>query len=79
MFNKKKSVKKASAFQVEINNAIVSFTTMVESLNRKAEEAEKIEQTTAEEIKALQQECDDLHAASVRARSLATKISDLFN
>lgn len=78
MFNKK-SVKKASAFQVEINNAIVSFTTMVESLNHKAEEAEKIEQTTAEKIKTLQQECEDLHAASVRARSLATKISDLFN
>lgn len=78
MFNKK-SVKKASAFQVEINNAIVSFTTMVESLNRKAEEAEKIEQATAEKIKTLQQECEDLHAASARARNLATKISDLFN
>ena len=52
---------------------------MVESLNHKAEEAEKIEQATAEKIKTLQQECEDLHAASVRARSLATKISDLFN
>ena len=52
---------------------------MIESLTKKAEEAEAIKKSTEEEIAVLQHECDELQTASDRARGLANKISDLFN
>jgi hypothetical protein len=52
---------------------------MIESLTKKAEEAEAIKKSTEEEIAALQNECNELQTVSDRARGLANKISDLFN
>ena len=77
MFSKQN--KKASAFLTEISAITKQFTTMVDNLNRKAEEADSIKKSTEEEIAILQQECNDLQNVSDRARNLATKISDLFN
>lgn len=79
MFSKLKQNKKASAFLTEISVITKQFTTMIDNLNRKAEEAESIKKSTEEEIAVLQQECNDLQNVSDRARNLATKISDLFN
>ena len=79
MFQSKKQNKKASAFLTEIGSITKSFTTMIDSLTKKAEEAEAIKKSTEEEIAVLQQECDDLQTVSDRARGLASKISDLFN
>lgn len=79
MFSKSKQNKKASAFLTEISVITKQFTTMIDNLNRKAEEAESIKKSTEEEIAVLQQECNDLQNVSDRARNLATKISDLFN
>lgn len=79
MFQNKKQNKKASAFLTEISGITKQFTTMIESLTKKADEAEAIKKSTEEEIAVLQQECNDLQTVSDRARSLATKISDLFN
>lgn len=77
MFSKQN--KKASAFLTEISAITKQFTTMIDNLNRKAEEADSIKKSTEEEIAVLQQECNDLQNVSDRARNLATKISDLFN
>lgn len=79
MFQNKKQNKKASAFLAEIGGITKSFTTMIESLNKKAEEAEAIKKSTEEEIAVLQNECNELQTVSDRARGLANKISDLFN
>ena len=79
MFSKSNKIKKASAFLAEIGGITKSFTTMIENLTKKAEEAEAIKKSTEEEIAVLQQECNDLQNVSDRARNLATKISDLFN
>jgi ABC-type transporter Mla subunit MlaD len=79
MFQNKKQNKKASAFLAEIGDITKSFTTMIESLTKKAEEAEAIKKSTEETIVVLQHECDELQTASDRARGLANKISDLFN
>lgn len=79
MFQNKKQNKKASAFLEEIGVITKSFTTMIESLTKKAEEAESIKKSTEEEIAVLQNECNELQTVSDRARSLANKISDLFN
>lgn len=79
MFSKSNKNKKASAFLAEIGGITKSFTTMIENLTKKAEEAEAIKKSTEEEIAVLQQECNDLQNVSDRARNLATKISDLFN
>lgn len=79
MFSKSKQNKKASAFLTEISVITKQFTTMIDNLNRKAEEADSIKKSTEEEIAVLQQECNDLQDVSDRARNLATKISDLFN
>ena len=79
MFSKSKQNKKASAFLTEISVITKQFTTMIDNLNRKAEEADSIKKSTEEEIAVLQQECNDLQNVSDRARNLATKISDLFN
>ena len=77
MFSKQN--KKASAFLTEISAITKQFTTMIDNLNCKAEEADSIKKSTEEEIAVLQQECNDLQNVSDRARNLATKISDLFN
>lgn len=77
MFSKQN--KKASAFLTEISAITKQFTTMIDNLNRKAEEADSIKKSTEEEIAVLQQEYNDLQNVSDRARNLATKISDLFN
>ena len=77
MFSKQN--KKASTFLTEISAITKQFTTMIDNLNRKAEEADSIKKSTEEEIAVLQQECNDLQNVSDRARNLATKISDLFN
>ena len=77
MFSKQN--KKASAFLTEISAITKQFTTMIDNLNRKAEEADSIKKSTEEEIAVLQQECNDLQNVSDRARNLATKISDLSN
>ena len=79
MFQNKKQNKKASAFLAEIGDITKSFTTMIESLTKKAEEAEAIKKSAEETIAVLQHECDELQTASDRARGLANKISDLFN
>lgn len=79
MFSKSNKNKKASAFLTEISIITKQFTTMIDNLNRKAEEADSIKKSTEEEIVVLQQECNDLQDVSDRARNLATKISDLFN
>ena len=79
MFQNKKQNKKASAFLTEIGGITKQFTTMIESLTKKADEAEAIKKSTEEEIAVLQQECNDLQTVSDRARGLANKISDLFN
>lgn len=79
MFSKSNKNKKASAFLTEISVITKQFTTMIDNLNRKAEEADSIKKSTEEEIAVLQQECNDLQNVSDRARNLATKISDLFN
>ena len=79
MFSKSKQNKKASAFLTEISVITKQFTTMIDNLNRKAEEADSIKKSTEEEIAVLQQECNDLQNVSDRARNLANKISDLFN
>ena len=79
MFQNKKQNKKASVFLAEIGGITKSFTTMIESLTKKAEEAEAIKKSTEEEIAVLQNECNELQTVSDRARSLANKISDLFN
>ena len=79
MFSKSNKNKKASAFLTEISVITKQFTTMIDNLNRKAEEADSIKKSTEEEIAVLQQECNDLQNVSDRARNLANKISDLFN
>lgn len=78
MFTQKRS-KKASAFLSEIGSITKQFTTMVDNLTHKAEEAEAIKKSTEEEIATLQQECTALQSVSDRARSLANKISGLIS
>jgi flagellar hook-associated protein FlgK len=75
MFNKSKQNKKASALLTEISSITKQFTTMVDNLTHKAEEAEAIKKSTEEEIATLQQECVELQGVSDRARGLANKIS----
>jgi ABC-type transporter Mla subunit MlaD len=79
MFNKSKQNKKAGAFLAEIGSITKQFTTMIDSLTHKAEEAEAIKKSTEEEIATLQQECTELQNVSDRARSLANKISGLIS
>jgi ElaB/YqjD/DUF883 family membrane-anchored ribosome-binding protein len=79
MFNKSKQNKKASAFLTEIGSITKQFTTMIDNLTHKAEEAEAIKKSTEEEIATMQQECVELQSVSERARSLANKISELIS
>jgi ElaB/YqjD/DUF883 family membrane-anchored ribosome-binding protein len=79
MFNKSKQNKKAGAFLAEIGSITKQFTTMIDNLAHKAEEAEAIKKSTEEEIAILQQECSELQNVSDRARNLANKISGLIS
>jgi hypothetical protein len=78
MFTQKK-IKKASTFLSEIGSITKQFTTMIDNLTHKAEEAETIKKSTEEEIVTLQQECTALQSVSDLARSLANKISGLIS
>lgn len=78
MFKTKKT-KVAADLSVEINNVVKSFTTVIETLSQKAQEAETLRVTKEEEIKALHQECSALSSVRDQATSIANKLSSLFS
>lgn len=78
MFGSKK-VKAATQLSTEIDGITKAFTTMVDSLNQKAQEANDIKNAKEEEINILMQECDDLKSVSDKALNLASKIANIFN
>ena len=76
---KNKQPKTASSISAGIDQLTQTFTTIVNSLNSTAQEADAIKTATEEKIKTMQIECDALQAASDRAKTLASKISDIFS
>jgi hypothetical protein len=62
-----------------IDSITKQFTTMVDSLKQKAEEASVLKQEKEVEIQTLQTECDALKRESERALNLADKIANIFN
>lgn len=62
-----------------IDSITKQFTTMVDSLKQKAEEASVLKQEKEVEIQTLQTECDALKQESERALNLADKIANIFN
>ena len=62
----------------EIDSIVKTFTTMIDNLRSKANTAEIEKSKKAEEIKVLQQECDNLTLVSSRANKMADKISNVF-
>ena len=78
MFGSKK-VKAATQLSAEIDGITKAFTTMVDSLNQKAQEANDIKSAKEEEINILMQECADLKSVSDKALNLASKIANIFN
>jgi hypothetical protein len=62
-----------------IDSITKQFTTMVDSLKQKAEEASVLKQEKEVEIQTLQTECDALERESERALNLADKIANIFN
>lgn len=74
-----KKVKAAAQLSTEIDGITKAFTTMVDSLNQKAQEANDIKNAKEEEINILQQECENLKSVSDKALNLASKIANIFN
>lgn len=76
MFTKKTN---SASIASSIDSITKQFTTMVDSLKQKAEEASVLKQKKEVEIQALQTECDALKQESERALNLADKIANIFN
>lgn len=80
-FNKKtvnEPVVNSTTLSGEIDSIVKTFTTMIDNLRSKANTAEIEKGKKAEEIKILQQECDNLVLVSQRANKMADKISNVF-
>lgn len=76
MFTKKTN---SASIASSIDSITKQFTTMVDRLKQKAEEASVLKQEKEVEIQALQTECDALKQESERALNLADKIANIFN
>jgi hypothetical protein len=76
---KNKQPKTASSISASIDQLTQTFTTVINGLNHTAQEADAIKTATEEQIRTMQIECDALQAASDRAKTLASKISDIFS
>lgn len=79
MFKLTKSVKTSSNLSTEIDSIVSVFTTTIDSLKQKANEANAIKAAKEEEILTLQQECDRLSEVSARASKLSNNISKIFD
>lgn len=76
---KNKQPKTAGSISASIDQLTQTFTTVINGLNNTAQEADSIKTATEEKIRTMQIECDALQAASDRAKTLASKISDIFS
>lgn len=74
----KKTVVNSTTLSSEIESIVKTFTTMIDNLRSKANKAEIEKGKKTEEIKVLQQECDDLALVSHRANKMADKIANVF-
>ena len=73
------NVRNAANLSSEIDNLTESFTTLIDKLKTKSEEARTLREAKEQEIKAMQTECDNLSSVETRANTLADKISNIFN
>lgn len=74
----KEPVVNSTTLSGEIDSIVKTFTTMIDNLRSKANKAEIEKSKKAEEIKVLQQECDNLTLVSSRATKMADKIANIF-
>ena len=63
----------------EIDLLTSSFTSLIDKLKTKSEEARTLREAKEQEIKTMQMECDNLSSVETRANTLAEKISNIFN
>lgn len=76
MFTKKIN---SASIASSIDSITKQFTTMVDSLKQKSEEAIALKMEKEIDISELQKECDALKKESERALNLANKIANIFN
>lgn len=76
MFTKKIN---SASIASSIDSITKQFTTMVDSLKQKSEEAIALKMEKEIDISELQKECDALKKESERALNLADKIANIFN
>ena len=77
MFTKKKET--SATIAASINAITQSFTSMVESLKQKLEEAQALKDAKTIEMNLLKVECEALETEKNRALKLAEKIENLIN
>ena len=77
MFTKKKET--SATIAASINAITQSFTSMVENLKQKSEEAQALKDEKTIEMNLLKVECEALETEKNRALKLAEKIENLIN